>query len=206
MRRSWLLGAVAVVLAAGAGIGYLVSRPASTGHAAASTTPAAASTMPAAASTTPAADETTSIAAQTPITAPPRSALVDLPGPLDMLRPSCLTVLATAGRPLTVGVKLFNNGPSPLTLGSVRGVFPRGGLRQLDTRLGHCDLHATGQVPGDVIPPHGTARVSMNLDVLVRCPESLSVQFRVDYSVDGAPTSQLLRPFPDLRDADYPGC
>lgn len=192
MRRSWLLGAVAVVLAAGVGIGYLVSRPGGSRHTAASTTPAA--------------DETTSTVAQTPITAPPRSALVDLPGPLDMLRPPCLTVLATAGRPLTVGVKLYNNGPRPIVLSTVRGVFPRGGLRQLDTRLGHCDLHSTGQVRGYVIPPKYTARVSMNLDVLVRCPESLPVEFRVDYSVDGAPASQLLKPFPDLHDADYPGC
>jgi hypothetical protein len=186
VRPSWLAGLLAVALLAGIGIGYLIGRPDGDRQAAGPTPPPTLSTSGSA--------------------VPAGSALAELPPQLDLIGPTCVSVLATAGRPVTVGVKLVNNGSRPVVLDSVRAVFPLGGLRQLDTRLGHCDVHAAGQVQRHVIEPAGTARVSMNLAVLVRCPGPLPVQFRIDYTVDGAPATETLSPFPDLGELSYPGC
>jgi len=184
MRPSWLAGLLAAALLAGIGIGYLVGRPDGGKPAAAPTTPR---------STTPRPVGSVG------------SLLAELPQ-LITVGPNCVSVSANAGHPLAVGVKLANDGPRPVVLSRVRAVFPLGGLRQLDSRIAHCDVHASDPVQGHTIPPAGTARVSLNLAVLVRCPGPLPVQLRIDYTVDGRPVTQTLSPFRDLGNVPYPGC
>jgi hypothetical protein len=119
---------------------------------------------------------------------------------------TCYGIDASSGRVLMVGVNLVNDGARPVVLTGVQGVFPLGGLRQVGSQDGECDNNATAVVNGRRIDPSATAWVSLILAVQVRCPGPLPVQFRIDYAVDGAPSTQLVSPFPDLGQVPYPGC
>ena len=58
----------------------------------------------------------------------------------------------------------------------------------------------------DVLPPGGTAWLSVTFQVLVPCPRPLPVQFRVSYQGTTRPGTALLQGFPDLGEVAYTGC
>ena len=77
-----------------------------------------------------------------------------------------------------------------------------------------CRSSSTGVVevgsatPGDaaVLPPNGTAWLSVTFRVLVACPSSLPVQFKVGYRESGRADTARLAGFPDLGQVSYTGC
>lgn len=119
---------------------------------------------------------------------------------------NCFTLSAKTGDALTVGVELVNNGSRPAVLSAAKGLFPMGGMEQAGSvQVGKCGA-TTQAVYAYPIQPGRRAWLLLNLDVQVRCPAPLPVQIQVDYTVDGAPVTQTLRPFPDLGKVSYPGC
>jgi hypothetical protein len=107
---------------------------------------------------------------------------------------------------LMVGVEITNGAPRPIVLSDVKGVFPLGGLRVVDTQVGACDNTSTQHVAGHLFEPSATVWISLTLDVLVRCPGPLPVSFQVDYTIDGAAGTQEVHGFSDLGNVPYPGC
>ena len=64
-----------------------------------------------------------------------------------------------------------------------------------------------GVLPGgDVVPPGGTAWLSVTFQVLVACPRPLPVQFSVSYQENGRTGTAQLPGFPDLGQVSYTGC
>jgi hypothetical protein len=135
------------------------------------------------------------------------------------------------GQELQVGVEVINLSDTAVTLGEVRTVAPRGGLRLVSQQWAPCGAlsaswqaadggmivyvkSSTGVVevgsatPGDaaVLPPNGTAWLSVTFRVLVACPSSLPVQFRVSYQQSGRADTAQLAGFPDLGQVSYTGC
>jgi len=178
LRPSWLAGLLAVVLAAGIGIGYLVGGNGKTRTV---------------------APPPSSPAASTPF--PAGSALAELPSSAN----TCFGLPASPTG-LMLGIEIVNNAPQPITLIDLQGVFPLGGLRTVGQEIGQCDDNSTEGVAGHRIEPTATAWITLTVDVLVPCPLPLPVQFRVDYIVDGVPATTSFEAFPDLKNAPYPGC
>ena len=135
------------------------------------------------------------------------------------------------GEELQVGVEVINLSDTAVTLGQVSTVAPRGGLRLVSQQWAPCGAlsaswaaadggmivyvkSSTGVVevgsatPGDaaVLPPNGTAWLSVTFRVLVPCPRSLPVQFRVGYQENGRADTAQLAGFPDLGEVSYTGC
>lgn len=183
VRPSWLVIGLALALLAGIGIGYLIGRSDRGKHVA--------------------APSTASPPGWVVTTAPLGSALDGL-----ALRAgeTCFGRDPTSGKSLMVGVNLADQSGRPVVLTGLHGVFPLGGLRQVGSQVGQCDNNATEQVSGHRIEPSATVWLSLMLDVQVRCPGSLPVQFRLEYTIDGRPATQTVNPFPDLSGAPYPGC
>ncbi|HZE50576.1 MAG TPA: hypothetical protein VE074_13495, partial [Jatrophihabitantaceae bacterium] len=177
LRPSWLVGLLAIVLAAGIGIGYLVG-----GH-----------------------RETRTVAA--PPSSPEQSAslpagpaLAELP----QLRTTGNTCYGTlADRQLMVGIEIVNDGLQPVVLRDVQGTFPLNGLRQVDSQVGQCDNNSNERVAGHRIEPSATAWITLTVVVLVPCPGPLPVMFHV--ATDGVSGITTFPGFPDLGDVPYPG-
>ena len=135
------------------------------------------------------------------------------------------------GQELQVGVEVINLSDTAVTLGQVRTLAPRGGLRLVSQQWAPCGAlsaswaaadggmivyvkSSTGVVevgsatPGDaaVLPPNGTAWLSVTFRVLVACPSSLPVQFKVGYRESGRADTAQLAGFPDLGQVSYTGC
>ena len=179
IRPSWLAGLLAIALLAAFGVVYLISRP----------------------------DGSKPAAASTPPTPPPgSSAVVDVPPALKTTGDTCAVLSDDAGRAMRVSVELVNNSPRPIVLTAAQAVFPLGGLRQVDSWVSECGKEAAQPVRGHQVQRSATVWLSQNLTVQARCPARLPVQLEVDYTVDGRPVSQLLKPFPNLSDVPFPGC
>jgi len=175
LRPSWLAAMLAVALAAGIGIGYLIGRP--DHH------------RPAAAPTTP---------------LPAGSALAEVP---QLTTPGDLCYGALPGRKLMLGTRVVNSTPRPLVLTGLRGVFPLGGFQMVGSQVGQCDNNATEAVDGHRVEPSAEVWVTLIVDVTGNsCPGALPVQFALDYTIDGAPHSQVLPGFSDLGSVPFPGC
>ena len=135
------------------------------------------------------------------------------------------------GRELQVGVEVINLSEAAVTLGKVRPIVPLGGLRPVSQQWAPCGAlspswpaadggmivfvrSSTGVVevgsatPGSaaVLPPNGTAWLSVTFRVLVACPSPLPVQFSVSYQENGRTDIAQLAGFPDLGQVTYTGC
>lgn len=181
MRPWWLVVLVVAVLGAGIGIGYALGRHTSK--------PATApeSSIPAAATPTPAG-----------------SVLTELPQ-LNLTGNVCYGQPASSSR-LMLGVEIVNDASQPITISSVHGVFPLGGLRQLNATRGQCDETSVRPVVGDVLAPQATEWITLTVGVLTRCPQPLPVWFRVAYLRGGRPDAVTLHAFADLGSVPYSGC
>jgi hypothetical protein len=135
------------------------------------------------------------------------------------------------GRELQVGVEVINLSESPITLGQVKPILPLGGLRLVSQQWAPCaalspswlaadgglvvELKSSAGVvevgsaaPGSaaVLPPNGTAWLSVTFRVLVACPSQLPVQFSASYRENGRTGTAQLAGFPDLEQVTYTGC
>jgi len=130
------------------------------------------------------------------------------------------------GRDLQLGVELINLSGTPVTLGQVRSILPLGGLRPISQQWEPCGAissswpaieggsfvfikASTGEVEtgsSTVLPPNGTAWLSVTFKVLVACPGPLPVQFSVSYQENGRTGTAQLPGFPDLGQVTYTGC
>jgi hypothetical protein len=189
---SWLAGLLAVVLLAGLGVGYLI------GHSGRSK-PAAAPTRTQTLVLTPLATESAPLPAGSALAEIPQSALAVGTG-------TCTSMDAGTGRVLVLGFQLVNRGPRTVALTSARAMFPLGGLRLAEIRVGHCETRSGHGLTGQHIAPGATLWLTLDLAVQVRCPAALPVELQVDYSVGGAPSTQVLLPYPDLGQVPYHGC
>lgn len=190
MPPSWLAGLLAVVLLAGLGIGYLI------GHSGRGR-PAAAATRTVV--LTPSATESAPL--------PAGSALAEIPqDTLTVGTGTCASMDAGTGHVLVLGFQLVNHGPRTVTLTSARAMFPLGGLRLAEIRVGQCETRPGHGITGQRIAPQATLWLTLDLAVQVRCPAALPVEVQVDYSVDGTPSTQVLLPYPDLGQVPYHDC
>ena len=135
------------------------------------------------------------------------------------------------GQELQVGVEVINLSETSVTLGQVRPVLPRGGLRLVSQQWAPCGalapswqaadggmivsvkssagvVEAGSSTPGSaaVLPPNGTAWLSATFGVLAACPSSLPVQFSVSYQENGRTDTAQLAGFPDLGQVTHTGC
>jgi hypothetical protein len=129
------------------------------------------------------------------------------------------------GRELQVGVEVINPSATAVTLGRVRPILPLGGLRLISQQWAPCGAWqapeggviavigaSTGEVEAKsaagaaVLPPYGTAWLSVTFGVLVACPRPLPVQFSVSYQENGRTDTAQLPGFPDLGQVTYTGC
>jgi hypothetical protein len=69
-------------------------------------------------------------------------------------------------------------------------------------------VEAGNATPGGavVLPPYGTAWLSVTFRVLVACQRPLPVQFSVSYQENGRTGAAQLPGFPDLGQVTYTGC
>ena len=138
-----------------------------------------------------------------PSATPAGVALAELPK-LDTTGARC-SLQPPGTRRLMLGVQVHNGQTLPIQFHDLRGIFPMGGMRVVDAAVGRCNA-AGVPVPDDWLTPGGTTWLRITVDVLVRCPTPLPVQYEVDYAVDGAPASVTLAAFPDLGGVPYSGC
>jgi hypothetical protein len=130
------------------------------------------------------------------------------------------------GRDLQLGVELTNLSGTPVTLGQIRSILPLGGLRPISQQWEPCGAissswqateggsfvfikASTGEVEtgsSTILPPYGTAWLSVTFRVLVACPVPLPVQFSVSYQENGLTGTAQLPGFPDLGQVTYTGC
>ena len=130
------------------------------------------------------------------------------------------------GRELQLGVELINLSGTAVTLGKVRSILPLGGLLPISQQWAPCGAissswqategssfvfinASTGEVEAGsstVLPPYGTAWLSVTFRVLVACPGPLPVQFSVSYQENGRTGTAQLPGFPDLGQVTYTGC
>ena len=127
---------------------------------------------------------------------------------------------------------MINLSDTAVTLGQVRTLAPRGGLRLVSQQWAPCGALSASWAAADVrqrsfslsrrrawwrwearpradaavLPPNGTAWLSVTFRVLVACPSSLPVQFRVGYQESGRADTAQLAGFPDLGQVSYTGC
>jgi hypothetical protein len=141
--------------------------------------------------------------APTPTPTPAGSALAELPQ-LNTTGSVC-SAQPPRTRQLTLGLQVQNSGGAPLQIIDVQGVFPIGGLRMAAAAVGHCN-DPGAPVAGNWIAAGSTAWLRVTVDVLMGCPAPAPVQFRVEYTGGGAPTSVTLAAFPDLGNVTYSGC
>jgi hypothetical protein len=128
--------------------------------------------------------------------------------PLSQSGPQCSV---QTGRELQVGLQITNLSAAAVRLRRVEVALPLGGLRVTAQAWGPCgELRATGEAPGDVLPPilgrGASSWFTVTFQVLVRCPQPLPVQFTLDYDQQGRPTAIRLPGFPDLGQVPYSGC
>jgi hypothetical protein len=133
------------------------------------------------------------------------------------------------GRELQVGVEVINLSRRAVTLGQVRPILPLGGLRPVSQQWAPCgaissswqaayggtivfirastgEVEAGSAAAATVLPPYGTAWLSVTFRVLVACPRPLPVQFSVSYQENGRTDTAQLPGFPDLGQVTYTGC
>ena len=133
------------------------------------------------------------------------------------------------GRELQVGVEVINLTGTPVTLGQATPVLPLGGLRPVSRQWAPCgalspswkaadggtiifigvpsgEVGAVSAAAASVLPPDGTAWLSVTFRVLVACPGPLPVQFSVSYRENGRTDTARLPGFPDLGQVTYSGC
>ena len=133
------------------------------------------------------------------------------------------------GQELQLGVEVINLFGTPVTLRQVSPVLPLAGLRQVSQQWAPCgalspswqaagggtivfigvpsgEVGAVSAAGATVLPPNGTAWLSVTFRVLVACPRPLPVQFSVRYLENGRTASTQLPGFLDLRQIEYTGC
>jgi hypothetical protein len=128
--------------------------------------------------------------------------------PLSQSGPQCS---AQTGRELQVGLQITNLSSATIRLRRVEVVLPLGGLRVTAQAWSPCgELPATGEAPGNILPPTlgrgASSWFTVTFQVLARCPQPLPVQFTLDYDQQGRPTAIRLPGFPDLGQVPYSGC
>jgi len=133
------------------------------------------------------------------------------------------------GRELQVGVEVINLSGTAVALGQIRPILPLGGLRPVSQQWVPCgaissswqaadggtivfirtstgEVEAGSAAAATVLPPYGTAWLSVTFRVLVACPRPLPVQFSVSYQENGRTDTAQLPGFPDLGQVTYTGC
>jgi hypothetical protein len=179
VRPAWLALLLAVVLAAGIGIGYLAG-PGERRAAAPSPTP--------------------------PPTPPTTVASSSVAGLILGSTGNTCSGVPADGRRLLLGIEIVNTASRPVLLRAIHADLPLSGLRVLSTQVGQCAEHATQPAAGHRLESAAAAWISLTAEVLVRCPAPLPVRFDVDYTFDGASASQLVGGFSDLGSIPFPGC
>jgi len=113
------------------------------------------------------------------------------------------------GRDLQVGIEVINLAGTTVALGQVMAILPLGGLRPVSQQWAPCAAISpppASAVGAAVVPPFGTAWLSVTFRVLVACPSPLPVQFSVGYQENGRTDTVHLPGFPDLGQVTYTGC
>ena len=135
------------------------------------------------------------------------------------------------GQELQLGVQVINLSDTAVTLGQARPVLPHGGLRLISQQWAPCGalspswqaadggmivfvkssagvVEVGSATPGSaaVLPPNGTAWLSVTFRVLVGCPSPLPVLFSVSYQENRRTDAAELAGFPNLAQVAYTGC
>jgi hypothetical protein len=128
--------------------------------------------------------------------------------PLSQSGPQCSV---QTGHKLQVGLQITNLSRAAVRLRRVQVVLPLGGLKVTSQAWGPCgELPATGETPGNILPPTlgrgASSWFTVTFQVLVRCPQPLPVQFTLHYDQQRRPAAIQLPGFPDLGQVPYSRC
>jgi hypothetical protein len=108
---------------------------------------------------------------------------------------------------LQLGVQVMNVSARGVVLQGVRPLLPLGGLKVMSQAWGPCgELPAVVELPDDAMPAGASTWFTVTFQVLVKCPAALPVQFAVDYTLDGRPSTAKLSGFPDLGRIPWRNC
>jgi hypothetical protein len=127
------------------------------------------------------------------------------------LSQSGLECSVQTGRELQVGLEITNLSLATLRLRRIEVVLPLGGLKVTTQAWGPCgQLAAADEASGRILPPTlgrgASSWFTVTFQVLVRCPQSLPVQFALHYDQQGRLAAIQLPGFPDLGQVPYSGC
>ena len=128
--------------------------------------------------------------------------------PLSQSGPQCSV---QAGHELQVGLRITNLSSAVVRLRRVEVVLPLGGLRVTSQAWGPCgELPLAREAPNSTLArtlrQGASSWFTVTFQVLDRCPQSLPVQFTLDYDQQGRPAAIRLPGFPDLGQVPYSGC
>jgi hypothetical protein len=112
------------------------------------------------------------------------------------------------GHALQLGVEIVNQSDRALALRQIETVLPMGGLKAVVKRWGTCgalpELGPGG--PATSLAAGATGWLTATFDVMVSCPEPLSVQFKIGYVQAGRLVTAEFAGFPDLGQVQYDHC
>jgi hypothetical protein len=112
-----------------------------------------------------------------------------------------------AGHELQLGVQVTNQSTTAITLQQAKAVLPLPGLKQVTWQWATCGAIPAGLAEDyDVLLPGQSTWLSATLEVQVRCPSPVPVQFSVGYLAQGKSATASLPGFPDLSQVPYSGC
>jgi hypothetical protein len=105
---------------------------------------------------------------------------------------------------LQLGIEIINQSTTTTTLRQVQAVLPLSGLRATVSTWGSCGQLRASQSGDDYpLPAGATAWLAVTFDILVPCPGSRPVRFRVNYTQVGESATADLPGFADLGDVPY---
>lgn len=113
------------------------------------------------------------------------------------------------GHALQLGVEIVNRSDRAVALRQIEPVLPLGGLKAVASQWGTCGaLPELGPGAGQATAlAAGTAGwLTVTFDVMVSCPEPLSVQFKISYVQAARLVTAELPGFPDLGQVRYDNC
>jgi hypothetical protein len=111
------------------------------------------------------------------------------------------------GRTLQLGIEIVNQSGGAVELRQVKPVLPLGGMRAVASQWSTCgSLPMPGAAQTTSLDAHATEWLTITFYVVIQCPETLPVEFKVSYMQSGRLATAEFLGFPDLGQVRYNKC